>query len=224
MADRGSVRSATFDGFWNGILQRGGWWDTDAGFGNEYAKYAPALSTGWPNVTIEGPTGADTYNLIPFLSNSINDGNLAHLPWLQATPDPVTSMVWDTWIEMNSKTAEEKDIREGDMLEIVSPKGKFEVPVYVHPAVPPWTVSMPVGQGHTSYGRWAEGVGVNTLSILATLTDQDTGALAWAATRVSIRKTGKRIDMRRFEGNVPAIEAEPGRVIPLASPDSEHSH
>ena len=28
--DRGSVRAATFDGFWNGVLQRGGWWDTEA--------------------------------------------------------------------------------------------------------------------------------------------------------------------------------------------------
>ena len=26
--DRGSVRASSFDGFWNGVLQRGGWWDT----------------------------------------------------------------------------------------------------------------------------------------------------------------------------------------------------
>ena len=95
---------------------------------------------------------------------------------------------------------------------MVSPKGKLEVPVYVHPAVPPWTVSMPVGQGHTSYGRWAERVGVNTLSILATLTDQDTGALAWAASRVEIELTGEWVRVPKFENTVPEF------------PRDEHEH
>lgn len=218
MEDRGSVRAATLDGFWNGMLQRGGWWDTEAKSQATLADPRP-LDTNFPNVTIQGPTGDDTYNLTPFLSNSIADGNLAHLPWLQAAPDPVTSVVWHTWVEINSKTAEEKGIHEGDVVEITSPNGMVEAPVYVHPAVPPWTVSMPIGQGHTAFGRYAEGVGVNTLSILAPLTDGDTRALAWAATRVSIRKTGKRIDMPRFEGNVPAIEADEERIIKIALPN-----
>ena len=218
MEDRGSVRAATFDGFWSGVLQRGGWWDTEAK-SQAIAADVRALDTTLPKVTIEGPEGNDTYNLTPFLSNSIADGSLAHLPWLQAAPDPVTSVVWHTWVELNSKTAEEKGIKEGDVLEITSPKGTVTAPAYVHPAVPPWTVSMPIGQGHTAFGRYAEGFGVNTLSILAPQIDGDTGALAWAATRVSIRNTGRRIDMPRFEGNVPAIEAEEGRIIKLTLPD-----
>jgi anaerobic selenocysteine-containing dehydrogenase len=222
MENRGSVRAATFDGFWSGLLQRGGWWDTEAKGPTAVAAPRP-LDTNWPDISIQGPTGDDTYNLIPFLSNSIADGNLAHLPWLQATPDPVTSVVWHTWVEINSKTAEEKGIREGDVMEVTSPNGTVEAPAYVHPAVPPWTVSMPIGQGHKPSDqfaeRYAEGVGTNTLSILAPLTDKDTNALAWAATRVSIRKTGKRIDLPKFEGNVPAFEADQGRIIKITLPD-----
>ena len=218
MENRGSVRAATFDGFWNGILQRGGWWDTEAKASDSPADPRP-LNLNWPNISIEGFTGDDTYNLIPFLSNSIADGNLAHLPWLQAAPDPVTSMVWHTWVEINSKTAEEKGIRGGDVMEITSPNGTVEAPAYVHPAVPPWTVSMPIGQGHTAFGRYAEGVGVNTLSILAPITDGDTNALAWAATRVRLRNTGKHIDMPRFEGNVPAFETEEQNIIKITLPD-----
>jgi len=218
MENRGSVRAATFDGFWNGMLQRGGWWDTEAKASDSPA-YPRPLNLNWPNISIEGFTGDDTYNLIPFLSNSIADGNLAHLPWLQAMPDPVTSMVWHTWVEINSKTAEEKGIREGDVMEITSPNGTVEAPAYVHPAVPPWTVSMPIGQGHTTFGRYAEGVGVNTLSILVPITDGDTNALAWAATRVRLRNTGKHIDMPRFEGNVPAFETEEQNIIKIALPD-----
>jgi anaerobic selenocysteine-containing dehydrogenase len=216
--DRGSVKAVTFDGFWNGMLQRGGWWDTEA-TSKAVIGEGTALDVDWPNITVEGPTGDDTYNLIPFLSNSVGDGNLAHLPWLQAAPDPVTSVVWHTWVEINSKIAEDKGIEVGDIMKITSPSGTVEVPAYVHPAVPPWTVSMPLGQGHTSFGRYAEGVGVNILSVLVPLTEKYTGALAWAATRVSVTKTGRHIDVPRFEGNVPAIEADPGRVIKIASPD-----
>jgi molybdopterin-containing oxidoreductase family iron-sulfur binding subunit len=131
----------------------------------------------------------------------------------------VTSVVWHTWVEINSKTAEEKGISTGDVMEVTSPNGTVEAPAYVHPAVPPWTVSMPIGQGHAAFGRYAEGVGVNTLSILAPLTDKDTNALAWAATRVSLRKTGKRIDLPKFEGNVPAFEADQGKIIKIAPPE-----
>jgi anaerobic selenocysteine-containing dehydrogenase len=222
MKNRGSVRAPTFDGFWNGILQRGGWWDTEARDQTSRVDPRP-LDTNLPNITIQGFTGDDTYNLTPFLSNSIADGSLAHLPWLQAAPDPVTSVVWNTWVEINSKTAEEKGIREGDVMEITSPNGTVRAPAYVHPAVPPWTVSMPIGQGHKpsdqSAERYAEGVGVNTLSILAPIVDGDTGALAWAATRVRISKTGEHVDLPHFEGNVPAFEADEQRIIKIALPD-----
>ena len=154
------------------------------------------------------------------MSNSIGDGQLAHLPWLQATPDPITTVVWHTWIEMNSRTADEMDINKGDMV-VVTAEGTrtVEVPVYPHPGVPPDTVSMPIGQGHTAFGRYAEGVGQNTLSLLAGLTDGETGALAWAATRVRVVKSNTSIDIPRFEGNQPAIEADEQAIIKITRPE-----
>ncbi len=220
--DRGSVRAATFEGFWNGILQRGGWWDLDS-IDNDTELEPGILDSRWPDVAIDGPSGDDTYNLIPFLSNSMSDGNLAHLPWLQALPDPVTSVVWDTWIEINTKIADEKGIVEGDVMEVTSDAGTIEAPAYIHPAVPPWTVSMPIGQGHTAFGRYAEGVGANTLSLLPTTVDNTTGGLAWAATRVRVSKTGRRVDLATFSGNVPAFEPDKGRIIKVTPPES-HGH
>lgn len=216
--DRGSVRAETFDGFWNGILQRGGWWDT-AARSEEAAIKPAALQTSMPDPSIRGREGANTYNLVPFLSNSITDGRLAHLPWLQAAPDPITSMTWDTWVEINLKTAKEVGIGEGDILEVKTADGTIEAPAYPHPAVPPWTVAIPIGEGHTYMGRYAEGVGANTMSLLASVLDDDTQALGWAATRVEIKKTGKHVDVPKFEGEVLAVEAEPGRVIKVTAPD-----
>jgi molybdopterin-containing oxidoreductase family iron-sulfur binding subunit len=147
----------------------------------------------------------------------MKDGTLANLPWLQGMPDPITSMTWHAWVEVNSKLAEDMGIKEGDMLEISSPAGSVEAPAYVHPAVPPWTVSMPVGQGHTNYGEYASGIGVNLMNVIAPIVDVDTRALAWAGTRVKIRNTGVNIDIPKFEGSVPSIEAEEGHIIQVTN-------
>jgi len=49
---------------------------------------------------------------------------------------------------------------------------------------------MPVGQGHETFTRYASGRGENPISILAPVKEKETGALAWAATRVKIAKAG----------------------------------
>jgi molybdopterin-containing oxidoreductase family iron-sulfur binding subunit len=59
---------------------------------------------------------------------------------------------------------------------------------------------MPVGQGHTAYGRYARDRGVNPVHIVATLMDEQTGDLAWAATRVKIKATGEQLQIIRMDG------------------------
>ena len=217
MANRGSVRAATFEGFWNGVLQRGGWWDTEAGGASGVSQIKP-LDTAWPDISFSDAPGGRAFNLIPFLSNSIGDGQLAHLPWLQATPDPITTVVWHTWVEINSKTAEEMGISEGDMVLVTAAGNSLEVPAYPHPGVPPDTVSMPIGQGHTAFGQYAEGVGANTLSLLSAMPDRETGALAWAATKVVVVKSDLRIDIPKFAGNQFAEETEEQAIIKITRP------
>jgi len=77
--------------------------------------------------------------------------------------------------------------------------GMVEVPAYVHPAAPPDVVAIPSGQGHTTFTGYARGRGVNPLDIVAPLADEATGALAWAATRVRLRKTDRQVRLPRFE-------------------------
>jgi anaerobic selenocysteine-containing dehydrogenase len=94
----------------------------------------------------------------------------------------------------------------GDIVEVQSAVGRVEVPVYVHPAAPPEVLAMPMGQGHAADGRWAQGRGANPMSLLAPLTDGATGALAYGATRVRMRKTGRSMDLARLEGSVTPIQ------------------
>ena len=49
-------------------------------------------------------------------------------------------------------------------------------------------------------GRYASGRGVNPIKIVATLVDEQSGELAWAATRVRIRNTGEQLRVIRTDG------------------------
>jgi anaerobic selenocysteine-containing dehydrogenase len=131
------------------------------------------------------------FHFIPFVSQMFYDGSTAHLPWLQEAPDPLSTAMWGTWVEINPQTAARMSVEQGDLLEVASQHGRLQAPALINPGIAPDVVAMPVGQGHTNYTRYASGRGANPLSILAPLVVPETGSLAWAATRVKITKVGE---------------------------------
>src|SRR4029077_11523472 len=110
--------------------------------------------------------------------------------WLQEMPDPLTSAMWSSWVEINPQTAEGLQIAQGDLVDITSPHGVIRAPAMIFPGVAPDVVAMPVGQGHDTFTRYASKRGANPIGILAPATDAETRALAWAATRVQIARAG----------------------------------
>ena len=128
------------------------------------------------------------FHFLPYPSQALLDGSLAHLPLLQELPDPMSSAVWSSWAEINMQTAERLGIRQGDWLEITSSQGTIRVPAFPSPGIAPDVVAMPTGQGHENFTRYATGRGANPISILAPVVESETGALAWAATRVKITR------------------------------------
>ena len=211
---RGSVRAPDSDSFWNGMLQRGGWWDLNAASSLGLTA-APALTGRAPRPSFAGPDTEFPLHLTIFPSNGMNDGRGAHLPWLQMAPDPTTTVSWQSWVEVNPKTAANLGVQTNDIVTVVSPSGRLEVPVYVYPAIHPDVVAMPAGQGHTYMGRYAERRGSNALSILAPLTDEATGALAWGATRVRLERTGRQYRLPKLEGSAPAVQPEDYSIIQI---------
>ena len=211
--DRGSVREGRFSEFWNKLLQQGGWWDESAV--SDASAPAPPdlgelLKVGVRPSFKEPPGRGKLFHLVPFLSNSMLDGRLAHIPWLQATPDPLTTVVWQTWVEINSQEARRMGLKEGDEVSLVGPEGhNIKAFIYPHPALPPNVVSVPFGQGHRPGVEYAtregEQRGVNPMEILAPELVRGTGSFAWGATMVSVRPTGNNIKVPKFEGIVPAF-------------------
>lgn len=215
--NRGSIRAANFKLFWNTVLQRGGWWDTDA----TYRGPDPTPSYSFPTETQPATSGRSEqtfeFNLIPFESTSLSDGRGADLPWLQATPDPITTATWQTWVEINIKKAEEMGIHEGDVVKVTSQQGSIEALAYPHPGISPDVVAIPIGQGHKGGGRYSKDRGANVLSIITPISDTETGALAWAATRVNVELTDKWIRLPKFENSAPDLATDEKRkVIPLS--------
>src|SRR5207248_2270439 len=129
-----------------------------------------------------------------------------------AAPDPVTSITWQTWVELNAGVAATLEITEGDVVELESPRGRVEVPAYISPAAPPEVLAMPLGQGHSGLGRWATGRGVNAMQLLEPLADTVSGALAYGSTRVKLRKTGRHMPLPKLEGMAPARQL-PGQEV-----------
>ena len=151
---------------------------------------APALQ--WSEPVFDGEASQYPYHFMPYASTAFYDGSLAHLPWLQELPDPMTSGMWCSWVEINEKQARELGIEQGDIIEVTSTQGSVRAPAFLNPGIAPDAVAMPVGQGHTNFTRYATDRGVNPIAILAPVTIAETGTLAWSATRVRIAKVGDK--------------------------------
>jgi len=176
--------------------QFGGWW------ANADALTAPSPNSLDEAVNVKVPEfeGEGEFFLLPYVSPVMGEAG-ANKPWLQEVPDPTTSVTWNTWVEMNPETAKELGIENDEIVQITSPAGTIEASVYRYPAIRPDTIAIPFGQGHTAYGRYAEGRGVNPADLLG-LTYNEAGDLAFASMKVSVKKVGKIRELARFESKM----------------------
>ncbi len=191
----GFFSAPEIDTFMAYFQQNGGWWKTA---NNLVApSSADALNK---SIKVEESTfaGEGEFFLLPFVSTTLAEAG-ANKPWLQELPDPTTTVMWNTWVEMNPETGHELHIDNDDVIRITSEAGVLEAPVYLYPAIRPDVIAIPFGQGHTAYGRYAEGRGVNPLNLMGE-TANESGDLAFAGMKVKIEKTGKKQPLSRLEG------------------------
>ncbi|MCL5103716.1 MAG: 4Fe-4S dicluster domain-containing protein, partial [Armatimonadetes bacterium] len=94
------------------------------------------------------------------------DGRGANRRWLQEMPEPVTNCLWGTWAEIHPSTAKKLGVGTDDFVEIEHDGAKIKLPAFVWDGVAPDTIAVPIGEGHTEYGRFAHGTGVNVLPLL----------------------------------------------------------
>jgi anaerobic selenocysteine-containing dehydrogenase len=185
--------------FWAEWRRRGGVWPEAAETRSPTASQVPDVPAVPSAQASELDSAEYPYLLHVYPSLTLFDGRGANKTWLQESPDPMTTVSWQTWIEINPTTAEALGVQDNDIVRVVSPVGEVEAIVYVCGGIGEETVAMPVGQGHENYGRYAMGHGSNPAELLVPGVAEYTGALTWAVTPVQVVPTGTSRGLARLE-------------------------
>jgi len=194
---------------WERYLQHGGWWPAAAaapqGPATMQALPPPPLQVAAPQFL--GDAGQYPFFLHLYVSSLLSDGRGANLPWLQASPDPLTTVSWQTLVEINPATAQKIGVEDGEVVKVSSPYGEIEGYIYTYPAMRPDTVAIATGQGHIDYGRYASQHGSNPLLLVG-------AQPAWASVRVNVTSTGRKVKLSIFEWKPGVEEGFPNQAFP----------
>jgi anaerobic selenocysteine-containing dehydrogenase len=126
--------------------------------------------------------------LIPFPTASLGSGGGGNQPYLQEIFGGLHGLTGETWVEINPVLAKRLNIADKDQMWVESPRGRIKALAKVYPGMLPDVIHVPLGQGHSAYGRYAKGRGVSPLAIIESQFDPLSGAQVLTGTRVRIYK------------------------------------
>ena len=197
-----------FETFWRESVERGGVWEEGA---------SPAVRWGaTPAFALAEPKGQGNVTLVLYPSPAFYDGRGANKSWLQELPDPTTKAVWGSWVEIHPETAAGLGIAMGDGVKVETDGGNVLLPAYLYPGIRKDTVAIPLGQGHTAYGRYAKSCGVNALALLAPAQDPASGAVAYLSARARLSKAAGAPELVVTQHDKSQHDRGMARIIPLA--------
>ena len=148
-----------------------------------------ALSVDIVNSAYQSYTSAkDKLELHLYTKVGVGDGTYANNPWLQELPDPISKVCWDNYASICKVTADQFDLKDGDIITITTKNGKIEsIPVLVQPGQANNTISVALGYGRTAGGRVGKYVGKSAYAAVSLSND----GFSYSQHDVSIEKTGK---------------------------------
>jgi len=172
---------AEFEGFWADVVRQGGRW-------SPVEPQPVALGAGLGEMDFAG-LGAPgderrALTLVAYPSLHFLDGRGANRPWLQEIPDPLLKTAWGCGAEMTPETAAAVGAQDGQLVTLESDHGTVDATVVLNPHLHPGIVAIPIGQGHSDFGRYATGRGVNPAVLLDPAPEAASGGPRWAGTRV----------------------------------------
>lgn len=181
--------------FWASFQQFGGWWKNSTGLTKPTAPNGIVKTA---NEFQHSSLKEGELFLLPYLSPILAEAG-ANKPWLQEVPDPTTTVMWNTWLEINPKTAEEMGLHNDDVVKVITESGEIEVSVLHYKGIRPDVAAIPFGQGHKNNGRYASGRGANPADLFGTSVNP-AGDLIYSGQKVRIEKTGRKYPLSRLEG------------------------
>ena len=198
-----------FETFWNETLAKGGVWE-EVSAPSVTWQSAPAFAA--PELR-----GAGELALVLYPSPVHYDGRGANKPWLQELPDPTTKAVWGSWVEIHPETAAKLGVRRGDAVKVETEAGSVELPAYLYGGLRKDTIAVPLGQGHTAYGRYAKGRGVNALALLPPGQDAASGTLAYLGAKATVRPSGHVGMLVLAQHEKEQADRAVARIVPISA-------
>jgi Fe-S-cluster-containing dehydrogenase component len=197
------------------------------------------------SATLANPASASAtgeYFLVTYPSPTLGDGRGANKPWLQELPDPVTKVLWSSWVELHPETASKLGIERGDVLEVKTSSGSVRAPALPYLGIRPDTIALAIGQGHSSpaqptfydgkdkalqwgYGRYSRSVGVNAGMLLSGATNAGGGSIATG--KCDVAKTGEHVVVPSTEGSARQHGrgiAQATTIAEMIAPAAEEHH
>jgi anaerobic selenocysteine-containing dehydrogenase/Fe-S-cluster-containing dehydrogenase component len=190
--------SMPFQTFWEEALQQGGHWKRNDAGSSELSFKLSQFHFPEPD---EPPAPGIGFHFTAYPTVQFFDGRSANRMWLQELPDPMTQTTWGGWVEIHPQTALKHKIEKGDMLRINSPYGSIDVPALPIPTVPENAVAVPIGQGHTSFGQFADGRPANPMLLFPLGIDPGGRTIDYPVFKVSIEKLGEHLPIAHTDGS-----------------------
>lgn len=148
---------------WENLLVRGGHYavEEDSIYPNHAAWPPPvtanagAVPTNYnvfadlPPLTVNSMGEVPKEMSLVVLPTHLGDGHLADRPWMQELPDAMTTVVWDSWIEIADSVADMQKIKRHDIVSVKVGDKEIKGSAYPSPFIHPNAVGIPSGRGQT---------------------------------------------------------------------------
>src|SRR5690606_39015334 len=117
-----------FEAFWRAALRRG-------------VALVPVAETAQP--ALQPPGAVLTFDPPPLDGDGLEftlvvhptrmgDGSrTGNRPWLLELPDPISKITWHSWVELHPDAAGRLGVRNGDIVQVSSPHGEVQAPVWI---------------------------------------------------------------------------------------------
>lgn len=128
------------------------------------------------------------FELVLFETVAIGDGRGANNPWLQEMPDPISKVVWDNFVAVSPKDAEEQGLQQDDVVKVSANGYSVSLPVNLQPGQKRGTIGIALGYGREKAGKAGNAVGKNAFPFLKNTSNGN----QYFATDATIEKTGKK--------------------------------
>ncbi len=192
LPESGQPASASFESFekfWEQLVAHGTWYQlenkTEEGKGR--IDLSPSTFKSGVSKNVQAP-GEYPFLMIPQSLLLLQSGYFANPPYLTKYLGEETLVQNRLVVQVHPNTARSLSLREGQLVEIQSAKGKIKAQIHLFEGARPNCVFVPLGLGHTAFDPTLKDRGSNPYPILESEVDPLTGLdVAWA-TRVKILK------------------------------------